>query len=198
MKNRFTASLVALVAAVGLMTQASAGIIMNVEQSAAGGLVTYILNFTSDDGNIAAFEGLLVDGEQTTVGFLGNLSQQLVSGVIPTPTTDFNVAIDPALDSQFLLATGDTVAVVAPYESQTTLGGQFGIAVPSRAPSLDLIQIVAPVGEVITYNFLVGQLSNDGIASNLNFSGDLVPEPTSIALACLGLMGVVLGSRRRS
>jgi len=197
MKNFIVAGVVALTLSLGLVSHSNAQISLDVQQSDDAGFSTYILSLTSSAGNVASFEGLFLDGN----AFEGNLAQQsLGGGTVTSPTTDLNGAIDVALDSQFLFGSADLLAATAPFESPNSLGGVFTLNAGARQPTLEFVQIVAPVGEEIAYNFRIGEAIG-ATANSQDFSGVLgfvIPEPTTLALAGLGLCGLLSTRRRRS
>jgi len=194
MKNNFFLTAVFTVSTLAIVGNARAALVLDVEMTDNGGLTTYILNFASDAGNVAGFQGLF-SGDN---GFEGNLVQELAGGALPTPTNDFNALIDQTKDSQFLLGNADILAAVAPGESSSSLSGAFTLQNAFRGPSLDLIQIVGVTGEPINYNFQVSEAIGSQSSSTV-FQGVLnIPEPASILMASMGLIGLASLRRRRN
>lgn len=192
MKNVF-AFAAAIALACFTMNSSKAAIMLNIDTAVGPTNTVYTLNFSASEGVVAGFEGLLGGGN----GFDGPLVQQLAGGSLPTPTTDFNALIDEASDSQFLIGNAQILAATAPFESDRTLGGAFSLQAAARGQSLDMIQIVAANGASVNYNFQVSEAIGAGSQST-PFSGVLgIPEPTSLALFGLGMVGLV-GRRRRN
>jgi hypothetical protein len=165
----------------------------NANRVVNGNLATYTLSITgtTPGEHFAGFHGNFPGNN----AFSGPLLQQLASGVVPTPTMDLNSAIDESLDSQFLVTNSQILSAVAPFESSTTLGGAFTLALAARAQTKALVQIVAHVDDVIAYDFSLSFIG-DGISPR--FQGVLgVPEPSSLALAATGLLAA-LAIRRQT
>jgi hypothetical protein len=161
-----------------------------------GGLRRYTLSFsaTTPGGVVAGFQGNFPGNN----GFSGGpMNQQLVGGVITTPTTDLNAAIDESMDTQFLVSNADILSAVAPFETPNSLGGAFTLNVAARATTKALVQIVMPFDKFVRLNFGVSEAVGPG-SQTTQFNGVLpIPsEPASTTLAGLSLLAALAYRRR--
>jgi hypothetical protein len=195
MKKIISALSVAVAFAVA--SQASAAIIVNVDQvSTVGPNSTAIVRLTTNTpgGVVSALQGTLGGN----VAFQGVMNQVLVGGAIPTPTQDFNAAIDEATDTQFLALNAELLAVTPPFETANTAGGVFTYQVAKRAADLPIWQVVAPTGTPITYGFTAAEAVG---ANSFEFqlSGNFIvgiPEPATAGLGSFALLGLAAFRRR--
>ena len=92
--------------------------------------------------------------------FDGPLNQIRLAGVVDTPTLTTASLLDEAdrqRDSHLLLWDADLNSVESPHESDTQLGGIFGIGVPARRQDLPFAQLVIAEGDTVT---MTGQTSD--------------------------------------
>jgi hypothetical protein len=196
--NKLTACLTTALALISL-ANASATVVFTYDPNANrvvnGNLATYSLSFTSPGAQIAGFQGNF-SGQPGHNAFSGPMLQQLAGGS-PTPTKDSNGSIDASLDTQFLVLNSEILSAVAPFESSTTLGGAFTLNIAARAQTKTLVQVVANKDAKVFYDFVVFDNTIEGYYP---FQGVLgVPEPSSLALATLGIVAASLARtcRRR-
>jgi hypothetical protein len=161
----------------------------------------YTFSFTATEpgGLVAGFAGNL-SGKNA---FRGLLSQQLVGGALPTPTTDLNLAIDESIDSQFLIRNADILSTVAPFETVRSLGGAFTLNIAARAAVKPLVQLVTPINANVCYDFSV----TEAVGATFNvthFFGiflldgtPCLPEPSAAALVLImASLGHALARRK--
>lgn len=161
-----------------------------------GDLFKVVVNVKASEGMVGGFQGLGAGG----AAFTGALNQVKVGGAVFTPTQDLNAAINPLTDTQFLLTNAQVLAVTAPFETDNSIGGVFTVAAASRSNDFNMIQLVGQKGQVVNYNFMLAEAI--GAASpETTFSGSFefgaVPEPATMAMAGMGLIGLIAASRRR-
>jgi hypothetical protein len=176
-------------------TQANAALTMLVKQvPGPAPNSTAVLNLKSDAGVVSAFQGLIAGN----VGLQGTMNQIQAAGIFPTPTQDFNAAIDEVGDTQFLALNADLLATTPPFESANTLGGVFTYQVAARSADKDILQIVAPTGTVITFNFRAAEAIG-ATSLEQDFSGTFIvgiPEPATAGLGSFALLGLAAFRRR--
>lgn len=197
--KKFTVSCVAIVLAVQAVAGANAAVIFTADPNAtreliAGGLARYTLSFTAQTagGVIAGFDGNFAGDN----GFNGPMTQILAGGALPTPNQDLNGLIDESGDSQFLVTTAQILSATAPFETANTLGGAFTLQVAARAAVKGLIQIVADANAQVPYDFGVSEVVG-ATSATTQFAGTLgIPEPTTVGMAALSLLGLVAARRR--
>jgi hypothetical protein len=138
----------------------------------------------------------------TGKGFFGPMNQLNPAGQA-TVYSDNNVLItalggNPKQDSQFIVTTG-SVVVPAGFaeEGSNILQGIWAHSAPV-GNTFDLAQLVIPNGAAATVNFrgTIATLENNQLVDN-NVSGSVpIPEPASLALIAIGLVGFI--ARKRS
>jgi hypothetical protein len=161
--------------------------------SLSGGLSKYTFRFTASEGVISGIGGL----SSNDIAFSGPLNQELVADLIPNPTQEYNAFVNAAIDTQFLVTTAQITWAVPPFETATTLGGEFVLHVPARAPVKDLVQIVAPTGARVAYNFEVIEEIPPPRGSQTNCFSGVVPEPGTSAMMAVGALIMTRWRRER-
>ena len=147
------------------------------------GYVVSLVSDTADDP--AGYTGVPPDGMN------GPMNQVLFAGSLPTPTLTFaSLLADPTQDSHFLLLDTDIIAVTAPNETGSYLGGEFAILVAARSNPLPLALVVIPDGQQVVLTGTAGDAAPNIFPVNL-----VIPEPLTLTL--LGVGGLALIRRRR-
>ena len=175
-------------------------------------VVLRIENKTGDPGlNASSFDGVTPEFGYT--GITGKLHQHIAPLLLPagSPTMD-SPAFATAIDTHFLVVTGDLLIVEAPSEDTTMPSAEASDADPSflpfaethfgteltgtfavdAVPTLDLAQIVVPFGETVTLNLFMSGTSGGEVIS----TSFLVPEPATMGLLAVGGLGVLIRRRK--
>jgi hypothetical protein len=107
-------------------------------------------------------------------------------------------AIDESLDSQFLVTFGDILSLEPLFESTRTLGGDFFLTMAARAQTKALIQIVVPPNGLFRFDFTILEAIGGVVSpTGYRFQGGYVPEPSTLALATLGIVAASPARTRR-
>ncbi len=160
-----------------------------------------------------AFDG--ITGGATGITTAGNLLAQVFEFApmgSPTPTLALNVpgnSVFYPVDSHFLVQPPAIISIVAPSENMAVadnteapnagfgnfLTGQFALSVAPGA-TWDFAYLAAPAGTTVNLNFRIadggGQFANELVQTSF-----LVPEPSTISLACVGVIAALARWRRR-
>lgn len=165
-----------------------------------------LVNLTSDSGPIATVDfsaGGNVAGEGD--GFFGPLNQ-VQFFFQPTVNNNFSAPVppdyDPLRDSRFLFNTipGQGVNVaLSEAEGSGFLKGAYNLSNP--AASIDVARLVVPTSALGVVNYsgviVLADLTRFEVSGMLPDGGTDIPEPSTLALAGLGLAGVLLRRRVR-
>lgn len=216
MKRTLVCSL-AFALAVALTGTASAAIIGSATvvappfagtEAGLAGFTAYKLSLASDGAPISALD-VLINGalhQRWT-----KVTDEESGAVIVTPTPVGN-ATTLSADSRLNIPANGLIAAAGAednsgsgspladtatrdYGMGTFLSGAWGIPGPSQTNSLDFAYIVVPDGTAPSLQMRVEVASNDGTFS-FDTADFFIPEPTSLSLAGLSLIGLVL--RRRN
>lgn len=201
-------------AALGLAVTSQAAVIITTESSPTVGVegsTTYKLTATGDQGTKLIGFDFVGDG---SLGFTG-LMNQVVSPPAITNTTfnDSNpffsfVGRDVSQDSQFSVSSTAGLAVNA-SESTQHLRGAFALSPANAALATNVWQFAqlsipnAGQESIISYtgNFTVQGATGDpfleSVSGRVPGDGPIIPEPSTIALAGLALLGFVGYNRRK-
>ena len=193
-------------AAMGLAVASQAATI--VTQSSAptvgmAGHTTWTLTAVSDQGPIAGFD--FTGGDN---GFFGPMNQ-VNPAANATVFTDANgffafVGADVSQDSQFKFAS-NSGTVVGAEEGPNTLQAaiSFGTANAKVGP-LAFVQLAIPGAAAATVDFrgnftvlAAGGPILEDVAGRVGGDGPIIPEPSTIALAGLALLGFIGYNRRK-
>jgi len=179
------------------------GNVVGVPATGAPELTTYTLTATSDAGNIIGFN--FFDAVDGSVGIFGPLSQRSPFGA----NTVFNnisegqytgAGQDISQDTHFLIDPADGIAVQS-SEDDSSLRGAFNFDAVNGAaagPSLAFAQVVLPNGLSGTFSgFFTVATPTGNILEPVSGVIGFIPEPSTLALAGLGLIGFVSRRRRR-
>lgn len=168
----------------------------------APGFLTYTLTATSDNGPIVGFNFANSGG----FGITGQLRQLNPFGGATifddVPDAQWSAAsMDKRGDTRFLVKASGNI-VVGESENASLLSGAWNTLSPGTATNvLTFCQVVLPAdlanGGLGEFNgqFTVAATSGDVLESAVGVIG--IPEPATIAMAGLGLIGMVGIARRR-
>ena len=188
---------IALLSTLALASTANAAVISAVESPTDGlpGFMTAIVSVETEAGE--SFRG--VDAT-----FTGDLNQVQAAGM-DTPLGNLNafIAADVLKDSQFLFTgTENGFLSIGVAETASLLKGAISglanldTALPNPAPFARLVYAEGSAPN-IQVDLAVDGGGVDPVVYNGTLQGLLVPEPTSMLLFAMGLVGLA-GGRRRS
>ena len=203
--NRSHFAAAALIVALSALSASAATVVTGALTASptptAPGFVTYTLTATSDAGNIIGFNfaspfGITAEG--------GGQLRQVTPFGSPTIFNDVHPLIYGAdnshiqADTHFLVSGNDGIPVNA-AESATALRAAFNLTnVGAATPSMAFAQVVAPVGANVR---AFGQFTVAGPGANVLEDVDalivFIPEPAALAMAGMGVVGMIAVARRR-